>query len=219
YLIPIIMTQIFLLILLIFILLLSCLAWRFASRRTALPCPVCMRWLLDPSSGKGVSARTRRTITNLALKPGMQVLDAGCGPGRLSVPLADAVGPDGTVTAMDLQDGMLAIVRERGEKNKITNISFIQGGIGEVEIPSEQYDRAVLITVLGEIPNRETAMRGLFKALKSGGILLVEETIRDPHFQTRSTVTQLAESAGFRVKEFSGNRLSYTMLLEKPVIP
>jgi ubiquinone/menaquinone biosynthesis C-methylase UbiE len=213
------MTLIPFLILFILVLLLLCLAWRFASRRAALPCPVWMRWLLDPSSGKGVSARTRRTITNLALKPGMQVLDAGCGPGRLSIPMADAVGPAGTVTAMDLQDGMLAIVSKRAEKNKISNISFIQGGIEDIGLPSEKYDRAVLITVLGEIPNRETAMEGLFKALKPGGILLVEETIRDPHFQTRSTVTQLADSAGFRMKEFSGNRFSFTMLLEKPIIP
>lgn len=213
------MTLIILLILFIILLLLLCLAWRFASRRTALPCPVWMRWLLDPLSGKGVSTRTRKTTTNLSLKPGMQVLDAGCGPGRLSIPLAAAVGPDGTVTAMDLQDGMLAIVRERAEKNGIFNISFIQGGIGDIDLPSEKYDRAVLITVLGEIPNREMAMRSLFKALKQGGILLLEETIRDPHFQSRSTVTELAESAGFRVKEFSGNRFSFTMLLEKPVIP
>ncbi|PWR72116.1 class I SAM-dependent methyltransferase [Methanospirillum lacunae] len=211
------MTLTILLILLILILLLSCLAWRFASRRTALPCPVWMRWLLDPSSGKGVSSRTRRTITNLSLKPGMQVLDAGCGPGRLSIPLAAAVGPDGTVTAMDLQDGMLDIVRERADKNKIFNISFIQGGIGNIDLPSEKYDRAVLITVLGEIPNRETAMESLFKTLKQGGLLLVEETIRDPHFQSRSTVTELAEGVGFRVKEFSGNRFSYTIILEKPV--
>lgn len=210
------MTLIILLILFILILLLVCIAWRFASRRTALPCPVWMRWLLDPSSGKGVSSRTRRTITNLSLKPGMHVLDAGCGPGRLSIPLAAAVGPDGTVTAMDLQDGMLAIVRERAEKNRIFNISFIQGGIGDIDLPSEKNDRAVLITVLGEIPNRETAIKSLFKALKQGGLLLVEETIRDPHFQSRSTVTELAEAAGFRVKEFSGNRFSYTIILEKP---
>jgi predicted methyltransferase len=54
----------------------------------------------------------------------------------------------------------------------------------------------------------------IFAALKPGGILLVEETIRDPHFQSRSTVTRLAGAAGFI--EFFGNRFSYALTLEKP---
>ncbi len=206
------------LILLLIILLLSCIAWRLASRRTTLPCPVWMRWLLDPSIGNRVSARTRRTIAYLDLKPGMQVLDAGCGPGRLSIPLAEAVGPRGSVTAMDLQDGMLAIVRERAAKNNLSNISYIHGGIGETTLPENMFDRVVLITVIGEIPDREAALRDLCVAMKPEGVLLVEETIRDPHFQTRSTVTHLAESAGLTVKKFYGNRFSFTMLLEKPVL-
>ncbi|WP_319579095.1 methyltransferase domain-containing protein [uncultured Methanospirillum sp.] len=205
------------LILIIVLLLLSCIAWRLASRRTTLPCPVWMQWLLDPSLGRRVSARTRRTITYLDLKPGMQVLDAGCGPGRLSIPLAEAVGPRGSVTAMDLQEGMLAIVRERAAKSNLSNLFYIQGGIGETSLAENTFDRAVLITVIGEIPDRVSALLDLYSAMKPGGILLVEETIRDPHFQTRSTVTQLAESAGFNVKEFYGNRFSFTMLLEKPI--
>jgi len=206
------------LILLLVLLLFSCIVWRLASRRIALPCPVWMRWLLDPSLGKGMSARTRRTIAWLDLKPGMQVLDAGCGPGRLSIPLAETVGSWGTVTAMDIQEGMLTIVRERAVKSNLTNISYILGGIGEVTLPENEYDRAVLITVLGEIPNRDTVLSSLFDAMKPGGILLVEETIRDPHFQSRGTVIQLAESAGFCVKMFYGNRFSYTMLLQKPAL-
>ena len=212
------MSLIEILILIIVLLLLSCFAWRLASRRTTLPCPVWMQWLLDPSLGKSVSARTRRTITYLDLKPGMQVLDAGCGPGRLSIPLAEAVGLQGSVTAMDLQEGMLAIVRERAAKSSLSNIFYILGGIGETSLAENTFDRVVLITVIGEIPDRESALLDLYSAMKPGGILLVEETIRDPHFQTRNTVTQLAESAGFRVKDFYGNRFSFTMLLEKPTL-
>jgi predicted methyltransferase len=56
----------------------------------------------------------------------------------------------------------------------------------------------------------------IFLALKPGGFLVIEETIRDPHFQTRGTVRKLAAAAGFTEKGFSGNRFSYTMTLEKP---
>ncbi|MDD1728197.1 MAG: class I SAM-dependent methyltransferase [Methanospirillum sp.] len=205
-------------VLIIVILLLLCLAWRYASQKSSLPCPVWMRWLLDPPLSRGMSARTRRTLTRLDLKPGMQVLDAGCGPGRLTIPMAQVVGKEGSVTAMDLQEGMLKVARDRADREKLTNISFLQGGIGESRLPPEQYDRMVLITVLGEIPGREAAVQDLYQALKPGGRLLVEETIRDPHFQTRSTVIGLCEPVGFVEKEFYGNRFSYTLILEKPPV-
>ena len=70
--------------------------------------------------------------------------------------------------------------------------------------------------VLGEIPERETALKEIFEALKPNGLLSVTEVIFDPHFQSRNTVQELAEAVGFREKECFGNRLAYTMILEKP---
>src|SRR5215210_6349596 len=54
-----------------------------------------------------------RLIGRLDLAPGMRVLDAGCGPGRLTIPLARAVGPTGEVVALDGQSAMLAKLEER----------------------------------------------------------------------------------------------------------
>jgi ubiquinone/menaquinone biosynthesis C-methylase UbiE len=177
-----------------------------------------MKWLLDPPGFKRMSGRTRKTIELLDIAPGMNVLDAGCGPGRLSIPIAKIIGPDnGIVTAMDIQEGMLDDVRMRAKKENISNINYIHGGIGEKQLPFNHYDRAVMITVIGEIPGREMAMKDIFNAMKPGGILLVEETIRDPHFQTRSAVLKLTGDHGFIEKGFFGNRFSYTLLLEKPI--
>jgi len=206
----------FILVILIALVIIIALAWRFASRRYTLPCPVWMKWLLDPPSSGRISARTRKTIGLLDIRPGMNVLDAGCGPGRLTIPIANHVEPDGEVTAMDLQEGMLQEVRDRARAANLSNIRFLQAGIGEGKLPRDRFDRAVLITVLGEIPDRDAALREIFEALKPGGILLVEETIRDPHFQTRKTVIRLVGAVGFIEKEFSGNRFSYILTLEKP---
>jgi ubiquinone/menaquinone biosynthesis C-methylase UbiE len=203
-------------IVLVALVIIIALVWRFASRRYTLPCPVWMKGLLDPRFSEVMSARTQKTIQRLDVRSGMNVLDAGCGPGRLTIPLADKVGSDGEVTAIDIQEGMLHEAQERAQKAHLTNIHFLRAGLGDGRLERNHYDRAVLITVLGEIPDREAALQDLFEALKPGGILLVEETIRDPHFQTRSTVTRLAGAAGFCENEFSGNFFSYTLTLKKP---
>lgn len=46
----------------------------------------------------------------------MRVLDAGCGPGRLTIPLARQVGPTGEVVALDVQQGMLKRVRKNAAR-------------------------------------------------------------------------------------------------------
>jgi ubiquinone/menaquinone biosynthesis C-methylase UbiE len=206
----------YLVIILVALVFIIALVWRFASRHYTLPCPVWMKGLLDPRFSGVMSARTRKTIEHLDVSTGMNLLDAGCGPGRLTIPLADIVGPHGEVTAIDIQEGMLHEAEDRAQKSHLTNIRFLRIGIGEGKLDHNYYDRAVLITVLGEIPDREAALQELFMALKPGGILLVEETIRDPHFQTRKTVTRLAGTAGFIEKEFFGSFFNYTLTLEKP---
>jgi SAM-dependent methyltransferase len=91
-------------------------AWRFASRRLVIPCPVWMSGLLDAPFTHGISARTRKSVERLDLRPGMNVLDAGCGPGRLTLPIAESVGTRGEVTAIDIQEGMLRQAQDRAGK-------------------------------------------------------------------------------------------------------
>ena len=204
-------------IIIIALIIMIAIAWRFASRRYEIPCPVWMKGLLDPPFSGKASPRTLKSIRHLDLRQGMNVLDAGCGPGRLTIPLAERAAPRGEVTAMDLQEGMLHEVQNRAQATNLTNIRFLKAGIGQGRLEHDRFDRAVLITVVGEIPDREAALREIFAALRPGGILLVEETIRDPHFQTRSTILRLAVAAGFIEKEFFGNYFSYTLTLEKPL--
>ncbi|MBL8061786.1 MAG: methyltransferase domain-containing protein [Anaerolineales bacterium] len=157
-----------------------------------------------------------RVITRLlGLVPGMRVLDAGCGPGRLTLPLAEAVGPQGEVTALDIQEEMLARVSKKVETAGLQNVKFLHAGLGEGKLPQAYYDRALLVTVFGEIPDRESALKEIYKSLKPGGILSITEVIFDPHFHRRETVLKVAQAAGFKEKNFFGKKLAYTMHLEK----
>ena len=160
--------------------------------------------------------RAEVIIQHLDLQPGMNALDFGCGPGRLTIPMAEKVGAQGRVTAVDMQNGMLQRTQEKAQLKNIKNIYFIKSAAGEGKLGNDKFDRAVLVTVLGEIPDQIPALRELFNAIKPGGILSVTEIIFDPHFQSQSKVWQLAEKVGFQQKEFFGNRLAYTLNLEKP---
>lgn len=191
-------------------------AWLFVSRRRSLPCPVWLGWLVELDNPFTKTNRAQVIVEHLRVAPGMYVLDIGCGPGRLTIPLAKAVGENGCVVAIDLQAGMLERAREKAEAAKLTNIRFVHAAISPGTLERDRADRAVLVTVLGEIPDREAALAEIFGALKPGGILSVTEVAFDVHFQRQATVQQLASGAGFRHKTLFGNRLAYTMHLEKP---
>jgi len=190
--------------------------WRLASQRQSLPCPVWLRWMVELDNPFTKVNRAAFIVETLELTEGMTVLDAGCGPGRLTVPLAGCVGPAGRVVALDIQPGMLDRARAKTEADGFSNVEFLNAALGDGKLPAGHFDRIVLVTVIGEIPGRAAAFAELFNTLKPGGILAIVEVIFDPHFQTRQTVTGLAVSAGFRERAFFGHSLAYVIHFEKP---
>lgn len=191
------------------------LVWRFVSNRRSLPCPSWLSWMVEMDNPFTKTNRASVIIDLLGLQPGMKVLDAGCGPGRLAIPAAKAIGSQGELTALDIQAGMLARVQEKVRTAGLSNIRLMQAGLGEGKLEKDYYDRAMLVTVLGEIPEQEAVLQEIYQALKPGGILSVTEVIFDPHFQSRESVQRVAGGVGFREAGFFGKRLAYTMHFEK----
>lgn len=192
--------------------------WWWAARRGGRPCPAWMSWVLDNPYMNSV-AGTAAVLDSLDLAPGMRVLDAGCGPGRLTIPAAERVGPSGEVVALDVQEAMLARLRMAVAARGLRNVRPVRATLDSLDVvlpDAGTYDRAFLVTVLGEVRDPEAAMRGLHAALRPGALLAVTEALPDPDYQSRRTVRRLGEAAGFRLARVRGNGLAFTMVFRKP---
>ena len=188
------------------------LVWRWVSRRVALPCPPALVWSLEHRIMQEV-AGSDAILQRAGIASGMRVLDAGCGPGRLTLPLARCVGPAGEVVALDVQAEMLARLELRLKQQGITNVRMLHASLGSGALGREQFDRVIMVTVLGEIPNRLAALREVHDALKPGGLLSVTELLPDPHYQSRREVRRLGEQAGFAIEPAWSNWRAYTLNL------
>lgn len=197
------------------ILLLLNLMWRMASQYISIPCPAWLGWMVEQDNPFSKNNRAAAIIEHAGIKPGMNVADAGCGPGRVTIPLAKAVGPTGSVTALDIQEAMLLKVRAKATAANLTNIRYLNAGLGQGKLEPNSFDRIFLVTVIGEIPDHQAALQEIFNALKPGGILSVTEIILDPHYKRLSPMRELADSLGFRQHQLFEDWCSYTLNLVK----
>src|SRR5919107_2248836 len=119
-------------------------------RRRPVPIPPPLTFLFENPLVEAF-AGSELLVERLDLAPGIRVLDAGCGPGRLTIPLARAIGPSGEVLALDGQPKMLEKLERRLEAENITNVLTLEAGLGEGALDTEAFDRVILAFVLGEV--------------------------------------------------------------------
>jgi ubiquinone/menaquinone biosynthesis C-methylase UbiE len=180
-----------------------------------MPCPSSLSFLLEnPFMNRVAGAQLLLDRADVA--PGMRVLDVGCGPGRITLPVALRVGANGEVVALDIQPAMLQRVQKKMEAQGVTNVRLLHAGAGEGKTELEAFDRAFLVTVLGEIPDKTAALREIFNALKPGGILSITEVFPDPDMQTPGAIRRLAQEVGFEADGKMGSFPAFTMNLVKP---
>jgi ubiquinone/menaquinone biosynthesis C-methylase UbiE len=202
---------------LVAILLALSLAWRWASRRWSLPCPALLAWSLENPILQRFNG-TRVILDRLGLRPGHTVLEIGPGPGRLLIPAAKNVLPDGQAVGIDIQPAMIKRLERRAEQAGITNLKAILGDAAQTHVPETSFDIVFLCAALGEIPDRAAALEQCYRALKPGGVLSISEMFGDPHYQSRSVVERLALGAGFRLNSIRGGWWLFTADFIKPAV-
>ncbi|MGI8688389.1 MAG: class I SAM-dependent methyltransferase [Thermomicrobiales bacterium] len=189
--------------------------WTAISRRRARPYPALFAWLLDnPLSARLLGTQT--TLDQIGLRPGQRVLEIGPGSGRLLIPAAELVLPGGVATGLEVQSGMVQMLRQHATQAGATNVIVVQGDATAPHFPPESFDVVYLCAVLGEIADRAAVLRHCYAVLKPGGALSITEGWPDPHYQPRDVVQRLAETTGFRAINVYDGRGRYTANFVRP---
>lgn len=110
------------------------------------------------------------------LKPGMRALDFGCGPGTISVGLADAVHP-GELHGIDMEASQIELARAAAESGGHSNATFHVGNVLELPFDDNFFDVAHCHAVLMHIPDTQAALTEVKRVLKPGGVLASRELI------------------------------------------
>ncbi len=187
-------------------------------RYIAVPAPAFLGSLLDSRFRKKIQPPTEIVLRS-GIKPGMCVVDLGCGSGTFTLPMAKQVGENGKVFAVDIQPKMLRqleskLLREENKSLK-ERIKVIEGSAYRPPLEDESVDVCCMISVLQEIPDRVRALREVKRILKPTGILAVTEFVIDPDYALPVTTIKLAAKAGFVVDEVIGDFWNYTARFRK----
>lgn len=145
-------------------------------------------WLERPERVE--EERPARVLEALELKPGMMVADVGAGSGYYSSRMAERVGPEGTVYAVDIQPEMLDILKLQMKLRRVTNVKAIVGTETDPRLPAGTLDLAIMVDVYHELEYPYEMLAAVVKALKPGGrLVFVEFRANDPNVPIKALHT------------------------------
>ena len=156
----------------------------------------------------------KRLIDRLEIKRDATVLEIGPGPGYFSVPLARFL-TGGKLVLADIQQEMLDHAKRRLTKRGLDNVEYYRCIGSGFDLPDANFDAIFMVTVLGEVSDKDGYLRECHRMLKPGGVLSISEQAGDPDKLSTAEVRELAESAGFVYDKMYGKERNYTINFKK----
>ena len=175
------------------------------------------------SRAGGLDNRFRRLVQNPQkilkkyLFPGAKVLEFGCGPGFFTLDIAQLIGEEGRVTALDIQHEMLDMVAQKIIKKKdlTDRIILYQSPKDKLGIKENDYDFILMFYVVHEIPDKTRVFKELSNILKPNGKVLIIEPLFHSSKKDFLADISLIEQEGFTVEDGVKVFLSRSKLLTK----
>lgn len=160
----------------------------------------------------------------LQVKPGQVVCDMGCGNGFYSLKLAEMVGPEGQVIAVDIQSEMLGMLRSEMRKARVRNIKPLLGTPINPRLEPNSIDLVLMVDVYHEFSHPEHMLKAIRESLKAKGrVALVEFREEDPlvpikplHKMSKAQIMKEFPANGFRlVEEYDKLPWQHLMFFER----
>ena len=163
-------------------------------------------------------------VKQLKVQPGQTVCDLGAGNGFYTLWLARLVGEKGRVLAVEIQPEMLEMLKQRAEREKISNIELVLGTTVDPKLPEAKLDLVLMVDVYHELSNPAEVLAGVRKSLKPHGrIALVEFRLEDDsvpikvlHRMSKAQIMKEYTANGFKlVDQFDGLPWQHLMFFER----
>jgi SAM-dependent methyltransferase len=135
--------------------------------------------LLERANREDVQ-KSPQIMKTLAFKPGERVADIGAGSGYFTFQVAEAVGPSGSVQALDIAPEMLEYLDTRVKARKATNVSLRRVAADDPQLAPASVDTILMIDAIHYVKDRVAYARKLLPALVPGGRLVVIDYIPKP---------------------------------------
>ena len=185
----------------------------WAQRKNPSACPYALRFFVE---GPHPGIPRARLLELLSPEPGERILEIGPGTGYYSLDVAPRLD-GGTLEIFDVQQEMLDHTVRKATEAGVDNIVPTLGDARTLPYGDASFDAAFLVTVLGEVPDQDAALRELARVLKPGGRLVVGETfVGDPHVVRFGTLCERAGLAGLAFERRLGSPLGYFARFRKP---
>lgn len=123
--------------------------------------------------------RVADTLTALGVRDGAQIADLGSSDGFYTLRIAKAVAPSGKAYAIDIEQKSLDTLRERAQKEALTNVEIILSEPADPKLPPGALDAVLIRNAYHEMVAYRDILKGVMIGLKPGGVLVVSEGITD----------------------------------------
>ena len=152
-----------------------------------------------------------RVIDHMDIREGMRVLEVGPGTGFYTFEAARRAESSGYVYALDIEPKAIARLKGEIEQRKAKNITARVASAYEIPLPSNSVDRASMVGVLAEIPDKQKALCEIRRVLKREGVLVLAECLIDPDYPFRKTEIGWCRDAGFELMGSYGSAFFYVL--------
>jgi pentatricopeptide repeat protein len=115
-----------------------------------------------------------QVMQTLAFKPGERVADIGTGSGYFTLPIAEAVGPEGVVWAIDIRQEMLDYVRGKLDEKGLENVRLMLVDPDDPQLPAGKVDTIVMVDTWHYIRDPEYARKMRYGLAPGGRVVVID---------------------------------------------